>query len=130
MNMMETRFKSFEGSTASQCRWSEYAAELIGDWDLIYDGSSADYQGTVEVLAYKEGRFAYLTYSYGSCSGCDGWEDLGEDKVREDFANLIEYFEDVHELKAFTERVKFGAEFEHAVREYMFHAELEKVLEN
>ena len=128
MEAMKTRFARFEDSTVNSCRWSEYAQELLGDWDIVYDGSTSDYQGTVEILAHKEGRFAYLTYSYGSCSGCDGWEDMEDEARRADFKNLVEYFGDVHELKKFAEQVNYGKDFNEAIEEYLFHAELEREL--
>jgi hypothetical protein len=89
----------WEQSTASQCRWSEYAEELFYDWNIIWDNSYADYQGTGEFVAEKDGKFAYVTWTYGSCSGCDAWEDMPEDEVRKDFKNGVEYFNDIHELE-------------------------------
>ena len=126
--MTNRTFTKFKDSEASRCRWSEYAAELVGDWDVIWDGSTADYQGKVRVLSHKEGKFAYLEYEYGSCSGCDGWEEMDDKDRRADFKNCVEYFDDVHDLQRFVKQVKYGSGFEEAVEEYMFHAELEKEL--
>ena len=123
---MKTRFMRFDDTTASACRWSEFTEELFGDWDIIWENSTSDYQGSVELLAHKDGRFGYISYSYGSCSGCDSWEDQSEEAVRADFKNITEYFEDVHELQRFVNKVNYGESFETAVSEYVFHAQLEK----
>ena len=127
--MERTKIVKFAESTAAQCRWSEYAAELFGDWDVIWDESNADYQGAVRFLAHKDGRFGFLSYSYGSCAGCDSWEGQDDGEIRKDFQNMAEFFDDVHVLKKFAEQVSYGAPFERAVDEYWFHANLEKKLE-
>jgi hypothetical protein len=123
------RYMTWSDSVASQCRWSEYTAELFETWSIIWDASCSDYQGTVRFLAYKDGRFAYVTYDYGSCSGCDQWEDMSATTVREDLFNMVEWFNDVHELQTFVDQVNYGEDFEAAVGEFIFHAQLEKKLE-
>lgn len=81
---------------ASKCRWSEYAEELFYDWDVFAEDSSDDYQGHATIIAFKEGKFAYLYWSYGSCSGCDGYEDMTDEERRAEFKNMAEIF-DSHE---------------------------------
>ena len=47
------------------------------DWECIALEGEADYQGGVEFIARdptNHSRFIKYGYSYGSCSGCDGWE--------------------------------------------------------
>jgi hypothetical protein len=126
---MKARFTTWSDTVASRCRWSEYAAELFESWDIIWDNSSDDYQGSVQFLAHKDGKFGYLHYSYGSCSGCDGFEDRPIKDVREEFKNMAEYFDDVHQLQRWVDLVNYGEEFQQAVSEYVFHAQLEKKLE-
>lgn len=52
-------------------------ANVIGEW--IED----DYQGD-EAFAYEfgDGTIAIVTDSFGSCSGCDSWEDATDDEAR------------------------------------------------
>lgn len=123
------RSRTWDESEASHCRWSEYAAELFGDWQIIWDDSVSDYQGTVRFLAHKDGKFAYLTYSYGSCSGCDGWEGLPDEEVREDMRRLAEYFDNIYDLKKFADQVNYGEEFERVVDEYTFYLAVDSMLE-
>lgn len=120
--------KKFEDSEVNYCRWSEYVREHLGEWMVLWDNSYADYQGTAEILATHEGRFAYVKYSYGSCSGCDGWEDMDEESRAADFANMIEYFDDVHALKQFADQVRYDEGFHKAIAEYVATAEIESSL--
>lgn len=61
------------------------AADVIGWW------SDNDYQGTV-AIAYElasDGRVVLMTDYYGSCSGCDMWEDSSDASAREMIINLV-----------------------------------------
>lgn len=60
-------------------RWGELVGEALGLKDetpLVYDYGEHDYQGSCSFIA-KTGDDEFLIYawSYGSCSGCDAWED-------------------------------------------------------
>jgi hypothetical protein len=85
----------WEDTVASSCRWSEYAEELIKDWAILWEDSEADYQGSACVLAYKNNAFRYIEWYYGSCSGCDSYEDLSEAEVREEFKKCLMDFKNV-----------------------------------
>jgi hypothetical protein len=67
----------FSETTASHCRYGGHAEEIWGDWQVLWEYSIADYQGSARFLAAKNGRFAYYEWNYGSCSGCDSWEAAG-----------------------------------------------------
>lgn len=44
---------------------------------------SGDYQGEVATcVRLPDGRFAIYNDYYGSCSGCDSWEDADDESVR------------------------------------------------
>ena len=63
-------------TTASMCRYAEVAARIFGDAEIIWEDSVRDYQGEVCLLArLPDGRYVHYAYDYGSCSGCDEWED-------------------------------------------------------
>jgi hypothetical protein len=61
-----------------------------------------DYQGMVAtVVRLEDGRIAAYNDYYGSCSGCDSWEDATDDEVRtlcRNLANSAKIFD--HELEA------------------------------
>jgi len=80
------------------CRWSNLAAVLFAedDWEVFFDASESDYQGTVEIMArftgYSYGdvkSYKYLEYSYGSCSGCDAWEGQPVEKALTDMMRSV-----------------------------------------
>lgn len=118
----------FEDLEISGARWSEFAKANWGDWNFIWEDGEVDYQGSAKLLAVKEGRFVYAEWSWGSCSGCDPWEDMDVDEAKAEFDQSATYFEDVHELKKFAEQVNYGKKFKKAVMDYMFVADLEEKL--
>ncbi len=85
----EFRVVNWDETVASQCRWSEYAKELINDWDILWENSEAGWQGGAQILAFKNGQLRYLDWSYGSCSGCDVYENMKADDVRKEFKNNV-----------------------------------------
>lgn len=67
-------------TVASRCRYGEDATEIFGDADIIAEASVEDWQGHANVLAaMPDGTFAHYEWTYGSCSGCDEWEDRNLD---------------------------------------------------
>jgi len=70
---------------AGQCRYGDVAEKAFGLMNILWEDSTDDYQGGAEVLAKSESRawgeedkpYVHYEWSYGSCSGCDGWEDQG-----------------------------------------------------
>lgn len=95
-NHKEFKIRSWDDTVASKCRWSEYAEELIGGWAILWENSDADWQGCGRVLAFKQGQLRYLEWYYGSCSGCDAYEDMKEEDIRKEFQNnVMMHFKDV-----------------------------------
>lgn len=66
---------TYEQTTAYKCRYGAEMAPLFEGASILWEDSEDDYQGHVEVLALRDQTLLYLEYSYGSCSGCDSWED-------------------------------------------------------
>lgn len=120
--------KLFVNSESANCRWSECVEPHLGDWTVLWEEAYVDYQGGTKLLATKDGHYAYVEWSYGSCSGCDGWEDMAEDRRLEDFKNMIEYFDTNEELKRFCEQVNYGEDFEFAVGRALLDYEIEEEL--
>lgn len=85
--------KKFDETIAFKCRWSEYASELLENWSILWEDSCDDYQGHAKVLAYNNGQFKYLEWYYGSCGGCDMFEDNSDEWRRNYFnKNVMMYF--------------------------------------
>ncbi len=74
----------FSETVASNCRYSEYLSPLLENHEVLAEDSLDDYQGCVNILTRDNDRNYYITeYSYGSCSGCDEWESLSDNEVKE-----------------------------------------------
>lgn len=80
-------------SVASRCRWSEEWIDPYLDWDVIEDNSLDDYQGEVDIIFTDGCRYVFIEYSYGSCSVCDGFEELSEEQRQREFKDLTLLFE-------------------------------------
>lgn len=92
----EIKIREWKETIASECRWSEFAAELVGDWIILWEDSCSDYQGHASVLAYKRGQIRYLSWEYGSCSGCDVYEGMSIPEIRKEFeSNIMMHFKDI-----------------------------------
>ena len=68
-----------------------------GEWEVIIEESDTDYQGDILMLMkskVKQGIYGYLTFGYGSCSGCDSYlaceNDLGAlENLRDEMISQI-----------------------------------------
>jgi hypothetical protein len=72
-------------------------------YDQIIDKwCDEDYQGSGGVLAYsvEKGEYAMVTYTFGSCGGCDGWIDESYEKVVEMLEQDIEVLEATSLMRA------------------------------
>lgn len=67
----------FKDTIAASCRYGDVAEKVWEDWDVLCELSEADYQGFASFIATKEKRYVFYEWHYGSCSGCDEWEDRG-----------------------------------------------------
>lgn len=83
---------------------------LISDAVVIGHWNEGDYQGMVATcVKLPDGRFAIYNDYYGSCSGCDSWEDATDEEVKNmciglaNDAYVFSTIEDVKEYLASTE---------------------------
>lgn len=74
-------------------------AEVIGHWN------EGDYQGEVATcVKLGNGKYAIYNDYYGSCSGCDSWEDATDGEVKAmciNLANGAYVFENLEDVKDF-----------------------------
>ena len=60
-----------------EARWSEMVREALPDGEVVFSTGRNDYQGSVAIVAkLDDGRWLHYDWSYGSCSGCDHWENV------------------------------------------------------
>lgn len=67
----------YEDTVAATARYGDIAAKLFHGWEVLHEISEASYSGECQVLAVKGDVAMLLHWSYGSCSGCDTWEQKG-----------------------------------------------------
>ena len=72
---------------------------VIGHWN------EGDHQGMVATcIMLPDGRFAIYNDYYGSCSGCDSWEDATDEEVKNmciGLANGAYVFQSLDDVKEF-----------------------------
>ena len=72
-------------------RWEEVAeaaAKEVGASIEEKDGTN-DYQGWGVLLLYRDSHWGTLAWTYGSCGGCDSYEDMSDADRLKEFINLI-----------------------------------------
>lgn len=75
---------------------------LFKDATVVAGYVQHDYQGD-EAFAYRmqDGRYVIVTDSFGSCGGCDAWEDASDDNARSlvhEIASHARVFDSLTEL--------------------------------
>ena len=79
---------------------------IFRDGEVIAEYVENDYEGE-EAFAYRlaDGRIVLLTDSFGSCCGCDSYEDADDDEIRQlitDLVNNAHVFGSITEAVAWT----------------------------
>lgn len=107
--------KTLSQAEALKVRWGNVVGPIFGairDYDepkVIFEASQDDYQGWARILAdlgaWRGKRFAYYAWTYGSCSGCDSWEDADPKARAEEIIRGIQTFT-FDELKAWGEMLR------------------------
>jgi hypothetical protein len=78
---------------------------LFKDAELIAHWNEGSWDGMVATcVKLPTGEYVIYNDYYGSCSGCDSWEDASDDKVRNlciDLANGAYIFKSLEDVKEF-----------------------------
>lgn len=78
---------------------------LFKDAKVIAHWNEGDWQGSVATcVQIPDGRFVIYNDYYGSCSGCDSWEDATDDEVKAMCINLSNgayVFQSLDDVKEF-----------------------------
>ena len=81
-------------SAVSKTNVSQYAKEIFGSWDVLWDQSNSN---TVEFVARKGSKVAYVKYSPSSL------EKFGENERAKEFAWKIHQYNDFADFRSFAE---------------------------
>lgn len=68
---------NWSNTIAASCRYGDCAATVYGAMEVLVEVSERGYQGGASVLLWDGDKVHYIEWSYGSCSGCDAWEQAG-----------------------------------------------------
>ena len=78
---------------------------LFKDSEVIAHWNQGDYQGMVATcVKLKDGRYVIYNDYYGSCGGCDSWENATDEQVKNmciDLANGAYIFKNLEDVKSF-----------------------------
>lgn len=89
----------YAGGHDDQMKYLFKDSKLIGHWN------EGDWQGSVATcVQIKSGEYVIYNDSYGSCSGCDSWEDADDGDIRSmciDLANGAYIFNNLADVKKF-----------------------------
>ena len=102
-------------------RYSRTLEELLNDLGAVKElkvDFEDDYQGYVAVDALlSDGRVFSYKYSYGSCSGCDEWEDrdLTPNQIKNEMFQEATLFDDVNQYERYLAEID-GANHVYVVR--------------
>lgn len=75
---------------------SDYRMDMMRkawpELNILWTKDVGDYQGTIYVVGYADGKILASGLSYGSCSGCGAWEEYegevgGQPQTKSDFVD-------------------------------------------
>lgn len=93
------KMSRYAGGHDEQMQGLIAGATVIGHWN------EGDYQGIVATcIMLPNGRFAIYNDYYGSCSGCDSWENATDEAVKNmciGLANGAYVFQSLDDVKEF-----------------------------
>jgi hypothetical protein len=83
----------------------DHMQKLFKDSEVIAHWNEGCYEGYVATcVKLSDGRFAVYSDSYGSCSGCDSWEDANDEEIVrmcKDLAESAMGFKTMDEVKIY-----------------------------
>jgi hypothetical protein len=98
-------------------RYSHLLDEVVnelGGKDVLRLDYYSDYQGHVDLdVLLNDGRVFSYQYSYGSCSGCDGWEyrGLSDKEIKTEMLRDATFFDDMEQYYAWRKQCEGGWSF-------------------
>ncbi len=93
------KMERYAGGHDDQMKGLFKEVKVIGHWN------EPDYSGMVATcVRFPDGRYGIYNDYYGSCSGCDSWEDATDEEVRNlciNIANGVFIFWSLDDVKEF-----------------------------
>ena len=84
---------------------SDYNPIIQSFGEVLVQVDDDDYQGDTRVLLRKDGRYGFLNFGWGSCSGCDGLQACSSFREIEELIQGLErdikWFDTLAEAQAY-----------------------------
>lgn len=73
------------------CKWEDVAEAALqrAGFTVIDRAGEVDYSGWGCLLGSNGSEFAVISWSYGSCSGCDRYEEMSDEQVASEFDGMV-----------------------------------------
>lgn len=102
--------------------WYDYQPMLEEFGNIILQCDEDNYQGDSYLVYEQNGKYGYLTFGWGSCSGCDALQAcLTIDEVQELIDTLyhkIKWFDSLNELKDYFKTKNWTLCYEWSIAEF------------
>ena len=84
---------------------SDYNPIVRSFGEVLVQVDDSDYQGDTRVLLKKDGRFGFLNFGWGSCSGCDALQSCSSfrdiETLIQGMERDIKWFDSLAEAKSY-----------------------------
>lgn len=100
--------REWEVTETAKCRWSGNAGDAFNKPKVIWEDSHADYQGHAKFFGWTGAAVVFYEWTYGSCSGCDAWEEFyseEDEKLAALMRGQAVYFDTMEPLLKFAEPI-------------------------
>lgn len=102
--------------------WWDYQPMLNEFGNIILQKDEQDYQGDSFLIYEKDDKYGYLTFGWGSCSGCDalqGCNSISEvQELMDRLYSSIEWFDSLDVLKEYFEETDWTLQYQYSIPEF------------
>lgn len=102
--------------------WWDYQPMLNEFGDILLQKDEQNYQGDSFLIYEKDDKYGYLTFGWGSCSGCDalqGCNSIGEvQELMDRLYSSIEWFDSLDALKEYFKETDWPLKYEYSIPEF------------
>jgi hypothetical protein len=102
--------------------WWDYQPMLNEFGNIILQKDEQDYQGDSFLIYEKDDKYGYLTFGWGSCSGCDalqGCNSISEvQELMDRLYSSIEWFDSLDALKEYFEETDWTLQYQYSIPEF------------
>lgn len=91
-------------TVASRCRYGDVAERIFGKAEILWEHSENYYSGNANIFAkMPDGQFCHYEWTYGSCPGCDDWENrsLDDDAVEVEMRKSAAWLKDLETTRRY-----------------------------